>query len=221
LTLQDSLLQHGLHVRGVARLNDEEIERYSLDAEMSELALIGNIGSSYWAEFSQSVEFNDAQADPLDRWSRRVAEPVAQAFSMRPIYPFEGPPYYPFQQWADRAEGLAQSPVGVMIHPQFGLWHSYRFALLGTGFDHTPLSVAAKSPCLSCETRPCLNTCPVDPFDANGYDVASCARYLQATPQAQCHQQGCLARNACPVGPEFRYLAEQGRFHLGAFLQSQ
>ena len=84
LNLEDSLLQHGLYVRGVARLNDEEIERYGLDSEMSELALIGNIGSSYWAGFSQSAEFGDAVADPLDRWSRRVAESIAPAFSMRP-----------------------------------------------------------------------------------------------------------------------------------------
>lgn len=221
LNLQDSLLQHGLYVRGVARLNDEEIERYGLDSEMSELALIGNIGSSYWTGFSQSAEFGDALADPLDRWSRRVAESIAQAFSLHPIYPFEGPPYYPFQQWANRAEGLAQSPIGVMIHPQFGLWHSYRFALLGTDFGLARSPVSAESPCLGCETKPCLNTCPVDAFDANGYDVASCARYLQETPQAKCHQQGCLARYACPLAPEFRYLAEQGRFHLGAFLQAR
>ena len=218
--LQDSLLQHGLYIRGVTQLKDEEIERYELAPEMSELALIGNIGSSYWTQFSQSTQFSDAAAHPLDRWSRRVAESIAEAFSLRALYPFEGPPYYPFQQWANRAEGLAQSPIGVMIHPRFGLWHSYRFALLGAGFGLPASPDSAESPCLDCDAKPCLNTCPVDAFDVSGYDVARCARYLQETPQAKCHQQGCLARFACPIAPEFRYLAEQGRFHLEAFLQT-
>ena len=29
-----------------------------------------------------------------------------------------------------RAEGLKPSPIGILMHPQFGLWHAYRGALL-------------------------------------------------------------------------------------------
>jgi len=233
LKLGDCLHQHGLFVRGVTQLNEEEIERYGMNPENAGLALVGNIGSSYWEQFSQSAEFKDGTAHPLDRWSRRVAELIAQRLSLQALYPFEGPPYYPFQQWARRAEGLEQSPIGVMIHPQFGLWHSYRFALLGVGLEietgeietaqiaatsvvESPLA----SPCLDCAGKPCLNTCPVVAFDANGYAVERCADYLRQTPQAKCHQQGCLARYACPVAPELRYVAAQGQFHLRAFLQA-
>ena len=226
--LEDSLGEIGLYVRGVTRLTDEEIERYGCGPDNAGLALIGNIGSSYWVHFSQSAEFRDGAAHPLDRWSRRVAEVLAQQLSVQALYPFEGPPYHPFQQWARRAEGLCQSPVGVMMHPQFGLWHSYRFALLGARFERQDSAVASTSadgstdtsPCLDCDSKPCLHTCPVGAFDANGYNVKCCADYLRQTADAECHQQGCLARYACPIAPELGYVAAQGRFHLRAFLQS-
>ena len=226
--LEDCLREYGLFVRGVTQLTDEEIERYGYNPDNAAIALIGNIGSSYWPHFSQSAEIRDGAAHPLDRWSRRIAEAIAQQLSLQALYPFEGPPYYPFQQWARRAEGLTQSPVGVMMHPQFGLWHSYRFALIGAQFDLQYSGIAGSSadessntsPCVDCDHKPCLNTCPVGAFDAKGYAVERCADYLQQTPQAECHQQGCLARYACPVAPELGYVAAQGRFHLRAFLQS-
>ena len=46
-----------------------------------------------------------------------------------PIYPFGGPPYWPFQRWAQRAEAVFPSPLGILIHPEYGLWHAYRAAL--------------------------------------------------------------------------------------------
>ena len=55
--LEDCLSEYGLFVRGVTRLIDAEINLYGLDANCAELALIGNIGSSYWTYFSQSEEF--------------------------------------------------------------------------------------------------------------------------------------------------------------------
>ncbi len=232
--LDDCLREYGLFVRGVTRLTTEEIGRYGIDPANLELALIGNIGSSYWPQFSQSPEFTDGALHPLDRWSRRVAEDISQRLSMQAVYPFDGPPYFPFQQWASRAEGLEQSPIGVMMHPEFGLWHSYRFALLGrfalpgaevggekeAGTNRVD-PASAVSPCMNCVTKPCLHTCPVTAFDARGYAVDQCADYLQKTPQAACHQQGCLARNACPVAPQLRYVAAQGHFHLQAFLQAR
>jgi epoxyqueuosine reductase QueG len=116
-----------------------------------------------------------------------------------------------------------------MIHPQFGLWHSYRFALLGTGFKLETTEITAalavdsprESPCLDCVSKPCLHSCPVAAFDDDGYAVERCFDYLQQRPQADCHQQGCLARIACPIAPELSYVAAQRRFHLRAFLQAQ
>jgi hypothetical protein len=220
MTLAARLRTHGLYLRGVLRLDAREIDAHGLPADKSCCALVGNIGSSYWDDFIGSAEYRDGIADPLDRWSRRIAETLAAEFALQPVYPFEGPPYYPFQQWARRAEGLAQSPLGIMMHPEHGLWHSYRFALLGEGLEPDPAPVGV-SPCLACKDQPCLHRCPVDAISGKGYDVDACAGYLQSTPRAQCHARGCMARNACPVAPQLRYLPAQARFHLRAFLQAR
>ena len=221
MNLTESLGEYGLYLRGATRLTDQEIETYGFPADKPELVLVGNIGSSYWPLFSQSKEYLDDAADPLDRWSRRVANEIAAELAVLPVYPFTGPPYYPFQQWAQRAEGLEQSPLGVMMHPEFGLWHSYRFALLGGGFDLVPEAVSAESPCLVCEGQPCLHRCPVSAIDGDSYDVERCIRYLLQTPQAECLSQGCLARYACPIATNLSYQPEQGEFHLQAFLNAR
>ena len=211
----------GLHLRGLLNLTREEIESLQIDIDGDvSIALVGNIGSSYWPVFSTSSEYQDGQPDPLDRWSRQVTEQVKKEFGTRAIYPFEGPPYYPFQQWAKRAEGLSQSPLGLMIHPRHGLWHSYRFGLLiPQVVEQQPNPLT--SPCESCELQPCLNTCPVNAFGNDGYDIENCAEYLNQNVDAQCHQVGCLARLACPIGGEFSYNSAQHTFHLRAFLHAR
>jgi hypothetical protein len=223
IDLAVSLESFGLHLRGVLNLKSEDVKSLQIDADDDvSIALVGNIGSSYWPVFSASPEFQDRHPDSLDRWSRRVAEQVADTFGASAIYPFEGPPYYPFQQWAKRADMLSQSPMGLMIHPQYGLWHSYRFGLLIPHSHATDQpNISVESPCLSCEARPCLHACPVNAFSAKGYDVDSCAAYLKQTADASCHQQGCLARLACPVGGDYRYNSAQHTFHLRAFIAAR
>lgn len=215
--LESVLTPYGLKLRGVVRLNPDEICEYDF-AGYKSVALIGNIGSSFWSEFTQSNEYLDGEDNPLDRWSMRVADVLAPTLKARPIYPFQGPPYLPFQQWAKRAEALQQSPIGLMMHPQYGLWHAYRFGLLFAEELSAGL-MKRDSPCLSCEERPCLNTCPVGAFSSAGYDVPSCIDYLKQNPSAECFQHGCMARYNCPAGREYRYVDEQSQFHLRAFLK--
>ena len=221
MNLAQDLETHGLFVRGSTPLTAAEISSFDFDRGVKAVILVGNTGSSYWPVFSQSSEYLDGEPDPLDRWSRRVAAAIVERHPLQVIFPFEGPPYYPFLQWAQRAEALAQSPLGLMIHPKYGLWHSYRFALLTDTEGEASKVAAVESPCLSCVSQPCLNTCPVDAFDANGYAVDRCAEYLKRTPQADCHSSGCMARYACPVAREYRYTPQQNQFHLSAFLAAR
>jgi hypothetical protein len=218
------LYAFGLHLRGCVRLSDAEVESLGSIAEPgASVALVGNVGSSYWPVFEQSREYLDGQAHPLDRWSRRLGEKLAGELDAQAIYPFEGPPFYPFQQWAKRAESLQQSMMGLMIHPEYGLWHSYRFGLVMSASQGLVSQVvtAKTTPCKSCALRPCLNTCPVGAFGETGYDVNTCAAYLKSTPEAACHTEGCMARSACPVGAWYRYHVEEHSFHLKAFLRSR
>ncbi len=116
-----------------------------------------------------------------------------------------------------RAEGLKASPLGILIHPQFGLWHGYRAAL---AFDR-PLpqtgSPPAAHPCDACLDKPCLSSCPVGAVTPVSFDVVACRTHL-ATPEGErgCMAGGCLARGQCPVGSSYRYEPAQLRFHMAA-----
>jgi len=218
-TIEQALEPYGLKLRGIVALNDTEIHENGFSGQSS-VALVGNIGSSFWDKFTQSAEYRDGEANPLDRWSTRVANEVAPVLKAKPVFPFQGPPYLPFQQWARRAEALHQSPLGLMIHPQYGLWHAYRFALL-LNENFATESIRQESACLSCADQPCLNTCPVNAITNEGYDVESCAEYLQQNASAECFLHGCMARFVCPAGREYRYLDAQSQFHLGAFVEAR
>src|SRR5208283_2024641 len=166
----------GFAPRGAFPLRVEE--RAGPLADARAVVLIGVAGRSGWDAFASSPEARDGADDPLDRFSRRVIGGLAQAFGAVALFPFGGPPYWPFQQWARRAEPVHPSPIGLLIHPRYGLWHSYRGAL---GFrEALDISepAAAPSPCESCSGRWCLKTCPVGAFSAAGYDVAACVGHL-------------------------------------------
>jgi len=115
-----------------------------------------------------------------------------------------------------RAEGLKPSPLGILVHPDYGLWHGYRGAI---GFleriDH-PAAERRLHPCDHCPGKPCLTTCPAGAITIDRFDVPACRTYLGGEGESTCMQAGCIARNACPVGAGHRYPNEQLRFHMDA-----
>jgi hypothetical protein len=227
------LADRGLILRGGFSFDDTEPAPAGPDGRPAATALlVGNAGGRMWPHFRQ---WRDAQSvpqhDPLDRWTRLAIEPIAQEFSARAVFPFDRP-WLPFQQWAMRAQGLRPSPLGILIDPQYGLWHAYRAALL----LETDVSIQALAkpihPCDLCREKPCLSTCPVDAFSQSGFAVEACRGYLAGGHASQtdssssretsrrlpaCMSNGCAAREACPVGAEHRYDPEQIRFHMQAF----
>lgn len=210
-----ALAAHGMILRGGFEPRPEDAVPDAAEGMPARaLLLVGNAGPAMWREFSPHI---DGARHPLDRWTRAVVGPLAERFGARAVFPFDDPPL-PFQRWAKRAEGLASSPVGVLIHPEFGLWHAYRAALLfGCRVDEIPLPVSAPVPCDGCAAKPCLSACPVGAFTGSGYDVPACAGHLASRASRPCHDDGCRARDACPVGREYRYDSEQIRFHMTAF----
>jgi len=180
------------------------------------LLLLGVVGPGAWQAFAASPE-SRAPVNPLDTWTRRIVTNLAQRLAALPLFPFEGPPYWPFQRWAMRAEPVSRSPIGILIHPDYGLWHAYRAALLFAEEVDLPPREARASPCDSCADRPCLSACPVEAFAEADYRVDACIAHISAPAGAMCMGEGCRARDACPVGRAFRYPGEQIRFHMGAF----
>lgn len=208
----------GLAPRGAFHLRDGE--RTGPLAEVRTIALVGVAGRRGWDPFAAASEAGDGGADPLDRFSRRVVGALAATLEAVALYPFGGPPYWPFQQWAQRAEPVHPSPVGLLIHPRYGLWHSYRGALGFFEAMELPAFEPRPSSCLACSGKPCLSACPVGAFSTAGYDVPACASHLREAAGADCMERGCRARRACPVGREHTQEAPQASFAMRAFLSA-
>lgn len=181
------------------------------------LVLLGNAGPAMWEHFSAAPEIHDGADDALDRWTRRVLVGIAAELGALPLFPFGGPPYLPFQRWAMQAEPVHPSPIGMLIHPEYGLWHAYRGALAWGARLDLPARAQAASPCETCAEKPCLTTCPVGAFTRKGYDVPTCVRHLATPAGADCMGQGCRARRACPIGQAYRYAPSQAEFHMLPF----
>lgn len=212
----------GLTVRGGFHPEPEDnVPASDDDTVAATVVLIGNVGSSLWAAFAASPEFGDEAAHPMDRWTRRVVSPLSQRVGATAMYPFGGPPHHPFQRWAQRAEDVYPSPLGLLIHPEHGLWHAYRAALLFPERIELPEKSERASPCAACVERPCLSACPVGAFSGNSFDSASCARHIASPQGSRCMDAGCRARLGCPIGAAKAYAPDQQRFHMNAFLKAR
>ena len=118
--------------------------------------MLGWTGGRQWPTFAASPEYHDGLPNPLDRWSRRLIDPLAASVNGRALYPFGGPPHLPFLRWAQRAEPLSPSPLGLLIHPDWGLWHAWRGAIAIRERMELPLHDNRPSPWATCAARPCL-----------------------------------------------------------------
>lgn len=181
------------------------------------LVLAGWTEASDWATFRDSAEARDGQPEPLDRWSRRALGSLADRFGGLALDPADGPPWWPFQRWARRAEPVHPSPLGLLIHPAYGLWHAYRGALALPEPVAAPPPSAEPSPCATCRDRPCLGACPVGAHTVAGFAAPTCARHLATPAGTPCTTLGCAARRACPVAVGRAQAPDQARFHLRAF----
>lgn len=219
--IEAALEPSGIMIRGTVDFAAGEGPLLADGNPAASLILLGNAGGSIWPAFSRwRTQYNGP--DPLDTWSKEIIYPLVKALGGTAYFPSD-PPWQPFQQWAMRAEGLKPSPLGILIHPEYGLWHGYRGAI---GFPRAVAKSHARKVvtvgryvCEGCETKPCLTACPVSAIGMEPADfaVSACRSHL-ATPSGQggCMVSGCLARNACPVGPEYRYPPEQLEFHMHA-----
>ena len=219
------LAAYGLILRGGFDFDDSEDRPAGPSGQPAKaVLLVGNAGAAYWAHFSR---WRAAQppdlANPLDTWSRTILEAIAETVGARVLMPNDRP-FAPFQQWAMRAEGLRASPLGILMHPRFGLWHAFRGALLldaeiSIHVLHE-LNQVARDPihlCDLCAGKPCLNACPAAAFDGERFACEACVAHVRGPAGAACRQRGCLARNACPQAAQWRYPAEVQAFHQKAF----
>jgi len=226
--IKQAVTAHGLRVLSAFHVRPEDQVPVLANGEpVGTLLLVGNAGSAMWAAFSRSAEYHDGQADALDRWSVRLGQRVARQFAGEALFPFGGPPFQPFLSWAKRGDGSESSPLGLSLHPEYGLWHAYRFALclpnrlkILRRFEGQPVLPKAADLCKACTDKSCLEACPVDAFTGAEYHHARCARFLAQFPAHDCNHRGCRSRRACPVGKAHQYQSEHAQFHMRVFVSN-
>jgi len=213
-----ALEEHGLILRGGFVFDDcDAAPPGPSGAGARSVLLVGQAGAAPWPHFLRWRDRQPADlVNPLDTWSRQVIGAVADKFGARAVSPSDKP-WMPFQQWAMRAEALKPSPLGILMHPEYGLWHAYRGALL---FEvEIPIQAPRTSNhlCDACVGKPCLKSCPVSAYSPSGFAYEECLAHVRGPHGEACRNLGCLDRNACPVGVEYRYPAEVQAFHMASF----
>ncbi|VDC29468.1 ferredoxin [Pseudogemmobacter humi] len=177
------------------------------------LVLIGPAEPGYWPHLTAQPEW-DGAPDPVDRWSRRVLGRLACDLGAKALFPFGGPPFYPFYPWALRSGRAWDSPVRLLVHESQGLMVSFRGALALKQHLTIPRGV---KPCASCADAPCLTACPAGALGADGYDVPACHLYLDTPAGQPCLSRGCVTRRACPVSAGYARMEEQSAYHMRQF----
>jgi ferredoxin len=213
-----ALSANGLILRGYVMFAEGEEAPSGLSGASAKSALlVGQAGVAPWPHFLRWRERQpQAIANPLDTWSRQVIGAVAEKFGARAVSPSDRP-YLPFQQWAMRAEGLKPSPLGILMHPEYGLWHAYRGALLFEDAIALPEPREVIHLCDACVEKPCLKSCPVDAYSVDGFAYEACLAHVRGANGEPCRGGGCLDRNACPYGTAYRYPPEIQAFHMASF----
>ena len=205
--------RHFLAVLGGFCCEDE----VGLPAGARSVLLLGPAEPGYWAHVKSQPEWGqfltENRPDPIDRWSRRVIGGMACDLGAKALFPFGGPPYHPFYQWALRTGRVWDSPVRLLVQAEQGLLVSFRGALALRELVEVPRAVR---PCDGC-AQLCLTACPVRALGAGGYNVAACHDFLAKPAGADCMNSGCGVRRACPVSQGYARLAEHSAYHMGMF----
>lgn len=183
--------------------------------DVQTLVLLGPHEPGFWQALITGPEWGGA--DPVDTWSERVIGAWANDLGAAPYYPFSGPPWFPFIDWAKRSGRMHPSPVGMLVHDEVGLFVSFRGAL---GLrEHIDLPPAKAAPCNDCAAQPCRQACPVDALKGDRYETGLCKDHLKQAEGHECLTSGCRARLACPVSAGAGRSAPQSAYHMQRFLR--
>ena len=226
-SVAEELYERGLNLQAVFQFSQipETLKKRIIQSEpcsdrYQHLILLGNGGSRFWESMQHHRTRSLQDDNPVDNFFIRSVENAFDADpDYRIIYP--GNHLLPLQGLGKLAGWHNDSPLGLGIHPVFGLWFAYRGIIL-SNTDFIPAAddfdTQFESPCAACQNKPCINACPAAAVTRSGLKIKPCSNY-RLESDSRC-QSRCISRLVCPIGRDYRYLEEQMTYHYGHSLAS-
>jgi hypothetical protein len=174
--LSNDLASLGLNIQ--ISIPCRELKDFFWAPKDGSLLIFGNGGKEFWSH--ASLPLDDFTKTQIIHWGKtHLKEDLTNNF----FYPKDHL-IIALQQLGRKLNLCAQSPIGIDIHPTFGLWFAFR-AVVFTTQELPEMSLKPiQSPCDQCVEKACLE---------------------QETFRKQ--------RLACPIGAHHRYSDEQLDYH--------
>lgn len=189
------------HVFNLHNLPPEVLTTLDVQAGETQLILIGHAGRRLWecvqaSGITGSDPIDDYSVQTVRRWFARelpdrrfrIVFPGAQVIGLQALGKLAG--------WHQA------SPIMVGVDVEWGSWYAYRAVVVANTELPPSRPLVGRSPCPTC-SAPCITACPANALQQGRFDVDACSHY-RLQPDSPC-AQGCLARQACPVGSTHRY----------------
>ena len=178
--------------------------------------VFANGGRALWDGFLKDIHQNPEHLQdyehPFDEYVHRIihnADPSPSSDRRWIRCAANEAEFLDFRALAYNAKIGTPSLMGMVIHPEYGLWMGMRAVLLTT--VNLPIStVEPTSPCSSCTDKPCISTCPAHAVSTSGWNIQRCAEFHQE--QTQC-ADSCISRLSCPIGIAHKHSPLQHRYH--------
>lgn len=219
MPIDQLLFQKGFTLQAALDVSTVEIQLPEVAGDYSQLLVFGHAGAGFWNLLDEPVIGDH----PLDSVSIKMVEDFLQRTGCAEylvLYPSIDL-QIDLRTLGKQLGWHADSALGIGINAIHGTWFAYRVVVLAnTSYETSYVRGAnnlAESPCTSCIGRPCVEACPVDAPGAT-FDLQACMTERVREGSACAYQ--CLARNACPVGTEYRYDQDQMRYHYQKSLQA-
>lgn len=220
--LREELRASGLNAWGVA---DVEAWDQAVGPERRSAALLpgarailvlGSGGGALWEAFLADLRADPRrlaeEAHPLDAFVERRVRAADNTLGNAPRRWFfasaSAELHLDFRVLASMAGLGRRSRLGLLLHPEFGVWLGLRAACFLT----EPLAATGPLPGDPCEgcPAPCVSACPGEAFPGGHWQVDPCAAFHTLSPLCA---SSCAARSACVAAPEARYDADEYLYH--------
>lgn len=172
------------------------------------LCIIGHGGKDLWEHLPRPLNEN---LHPIDTFSTEQMKKIDADCQI----------LFPHQVWNIPLQRIGKflnisrrSLLGIDINKDFGLWFAFRGVFLTKEKINETKYESFNSPCDSCETKPCISSCPASAVVSNGesFKLNQCVDY-RLKQNSPCADR-CLARLACPYQNQHQYKLEQIQYHM-------